>query len=73
MPVDEFAEFLSVPVTGDRSYHTVAGLVLKHFGVLPQVGDWFELDRWRIEVVDIDGRRIDKILATKIDSGVRQA
>ncbi len=73
MPVDEFAELLSVPVTGDRSYHTVAGLVLKHFGVLPQVGDWFELDRWRIEVVDIDGRRIDKILATKIDSGVRQA
>jgi len=70
MPVDEFAELLSVPVTGNRGYHTVAGLVLQHFGALPQIGDWFELDSWRIEIVDIDGRRIDKILATMIDSDI---
>ena len=70
MPVDEFAELLSVPVTGNRGYHTVAGLVLQHFGALPQIGDWFELDSWRIEIVDIDGRRIDKVLATRIDSDI---
>jgi len=73
MPVDEFAELLSVPVTGNRGYHTVAGLVLQHFGALPQIGDWFELDSWRIEIVDIDGRRIDKILATMIDSDILRA
>jgi putative hemolysin len=48
-----------------RGYHTVAGLVLQNFGSVPQVGDSFELDGWRFEIVDLDGRRIDKILATR--------
>ncbi|WP_407178310.1 hemolysin family protein [Bradyrhizobium sp. STM 3562] len=66
MPVDEFAELLSVPVPPHRGYHTVAGLVLQQSGTLPDVGYSFDLEGWRIEVVDLDGRRIDKILATKI-------
>jgi magnesium and cobalt exporter, CNNM family len=65
MPVDEFGDLLSVVVPPHRGYHTVAGLVLQHFGTLPEVGDTFELDGWRIEVVDLDGRRIDKILAQR--------
>jgi CBS domain containing-hemolysin-like protein len=40
-------------------------LVLQHFGTLPEVSDTFDLDGWRIEVVDLDGRRIDKILAQR--------
>jgi len=35
--------------------------------VLPNVGDAFDLGGWHIEVVDLDGRRIDKILATRRD------
>ncbi len=46
-------------------YNTVAGLVLQHFNVLPNVGDAFDLGDWHIEVIDLDGRRIDKILATR--------
>ncbi len=61
MPVDEFGDLLSVTVPPHRGYHTVAGLVLQHFGTLPEVGNVFDLEGWRIEVVDLDGRRIDKI------------
>ena len=67
MPVDEFGELLSIPLPRRRSYHTVAGLVLQHFGALPDVGDAFEFEGWRFEVVDLDGRRIDKVLASRSD------
>ncbi len=72
MPVDEFAELLSVPVPPHRGYHTVAGLVLQQSGTLPEVAYSFDLEGWRIEVVDLDGRRIDKILATKIKATPRE-
>jgi putative hemolysin len=66
MPLDEFADLLSVEVPAHPGYHTVAGLVLQHFGSVPQTGDSFDLSGWRFEIVDLDGRRIDKILATKL-------
>jgi putative hemolysin len=65
MPLEACADLLSIAVPPHRGYHTVAGLVLQHFGVLPEVGNAFDLEGWHIEVVDLDGRRIDKILATK--------
>jgi len=65
MPLDEFGDLLSTTIPPHRGYHTVAGLALQHFGALPEVGDAFDLDGWRIEIVDLDGRRIDKILATR--------
>ncbi|MBI5265164.1 MAG: HlyC/CorC family transporter [Bradyrhizobium sp.] len=66
MPVDEFGDLLSIPLPPHRHYHTVAGLVLQHFGELPNVGDAFDFEGWHIEVVDLDGRRIDKILARRV-------
>ena len=66
MPVDEFGELLSIALPPHQGYHTVAGLVLQHFNVLPKVGDAFDLAGWRIEVVDLDGRRIDKMLASRM-------
>jgi putative hemolysin len=68
MPVDEFGELLSIPLPPRRGYHTVAGLVLQHFGALPEVGDGFDFEGWHFEVVDLDGRRIDKILASRRDA-----
>jgi putative hemolysin len=67
MPVDEFAALLSIPLSPNHRYNTVAGLVLQHFNVLPNVSDAFDLGDWHIEVVDLDGRRIDKILASRRD------
>ena len=66
MAVDEFAEFTGIPLPEDRSYHTVAGFILDGFGKLPAVGDSFDIYGWRFEVVDLDGRRVDKVLATKL-------
>jgi putative hemolysin len=65
MPVDEFGDLLPVPIPPHRDYHTVAGLILQHFGALPEIGDRFDYQGWRIEILDLDGRRIDKIMATK--------
>lgn len=65
MPVDEFADKLGVPLDEDHDYSTVAGLVLDLAGLLPQVGDSVSWGGWRIEVVDLDGRRIDKLLVQR--------
>ena len=65
MPVGQFQDLTGVPMPEDRSYHTVAGFVLDAFGYLPSVGNSVDSHGWRFEVVDLDGRRIDKILVTK--------
>jgi putative hemolysin len=66
MPADEFAELCGLPIPEKRGYNTVAGFVLDQLGYLPAVGEKFEALGWRFEVVDLDGRRIDKVLATRI-------
>jgi putative hemolysin len=73
MPADEMAARLSIALTPDRSYHTAAGFVLSRLGHLPEVGESFGSHGWRFEVVDLDGRRIDKILASRIPAGRRRA
>lgn len=65
MGVDEFADHLGVSLKPGRSFDTVAGLVLDELGRLPQTGEAFEWKSWRIEVVDLDGRRIDKLLVSR--------
>jgi magnesium and cobalt exporter, CNNM family len=47
----------------EGGFHTIAGFVLQQLGRLPKVGEHFDYEGWRFEVVDLDGRRIDKILA----------
>ena len=73
MPVDEMAERLGLPISPERTYHTAAGFVLSQFGRLPELGESFDAFGWRFEVVDLDGRRIDKILATRIAGPLRRA
>jgi len=65
MPVDEFAEKIAMPLDPDADYETVAGLVLDVLHRLPDVGESFEHNSWRFEVVDLDGRRIDKIIVSR--------
>ncbi len=73
MPADEMADRLRISIPGKRAYHTVAGFVLSCIGDLPNVGQTFINQGWRFEVVDLDGRRIDKILATRTSPARRQA
>ncbi|MEN3378048.1 MAG: magnesium and cobalt exporter, family [Hyphomicrobiales bacterium] len=66
MPADNLAERLGIPLDPDRSFHTAAGLVLAKFGHIPEIGECDEIHGWRFEVVDLDGRRIDKLLVSRI-------
>jgi putative hemolysin len=66
MPVDEMAELLGVPLPESRSYHTVGGLVISEIQHLPETGEHVDALGWRFEVVDLDGRRIDKVLAVSL-------
>ncbi|MFB8342159.1 hemolysin family protein [Brucella cytisi] len=64
MPIDEFSEFLRFPIDDDAEYNTVAGLALEELKHLPDVGETFVKNGWVFEIVDLDGRRIDKLLLT---------
>jgi putative hemolysin len=64
MPADEMAELLAVTLPEDRDFETVAGFVLSELRHLPETGEAFSASGWRFEVVDLDGRKIDKVLAS---------
>jgi putative hemolysin len=64
MPADALAARLEIALPEDRDYATVAGFalaILKHF---PAEGESFVEQGWRFEVIDLDGRRIDKLLVS---------
>lgn len=65
MPVDEMADRIGIVLPERRVFHTVAGLVLASAQRLPKVGECIEALGWPFEVLDLDGRRIDKVLATR--------
>jgi putative hemolysin len=58
---------LGIPLPLSRSYQTFAGFLLQEFGTIPNVGEKIVVQGWRFEIVDLDGRRIDKVLATRED------
>lgn len=64
LPIQELCEVLGFAFSPpeDADYHTLAGMCIQHFGRIPQTGEYFHLKGWRIEIVDLDGARIDKLL-----------
>ncbi|MET4043383.1 putative hemolysin [Bradyrhizobium sp. RT6a] len=68
MPAIEFADLLKIPLPASRRYQTMAGFLLHQFGRIPDVGDHLEAYGWDFEIMDLDGRRIDKVLATALPS-----
>ena len=65
LPLEELRELIDggrLPDEDDHDFHTAAGMVIAHFGRIPHVSEYFEWGLWRIEVVDLDGPRIDKLL-----------
>ncbi|MBX9932179.1 MAG: hemolysin family protein [Methylobacterium sp.] len=66
MPVDEMADQLGIKLESSRDYETAAGLVIDRLQRLPETGEVCEISGWRFEVVDLDGRRVDKILVSRI-------
>jgi len=69
IPVPELKDRLEMKALPDEDrgrYNTLAGMVMLLLGRLPQTTDSVEWDGWRFEVVDMDGKRIDKILASQV-------
>jgi putative hemolysin len=67
MQADEMADLLDIDLPENRDYETLAGYVLSHLHHLPTTGERIEVEGWRFEVVDLDGRRIDKVLVSKVE------
>lgn len=65
LSADNMAEKLGFDLPDDRDYATVAGFALSVFKRLPITGELFEKDGWNFEVIDMDGRKIDKLLAQR--------
>jgi putative hemolysin len=73
MQADEMADHLNIDLPENRDYETVAGYVLSHMHHLPATGETVDAQGWRFEVVDLDGRRIDKVIASRLAGAHRQA
>lgn len=66
---EELRELLSLntlPGEEEHDFHTAAGLVIARFGRIPHAGEHFDWQGWRLEVVDLDGARIDKLLIARL-------
>ncbi|MDR2212180.1 MAG: hemolysin family protein [Pseudomonadales bacterium] len=73
LPLPELAECLGVsrfPEQDSAYYHTLSGLILLLLDRLPATGDKLDWNGWRFEVIDMDGRRIDKVLASRQPPGI---
>ena len=74
IPVPELKDRLGLkelPEEDRGRYNTLAGMVMLLLGRLPETADSVEWQGWRFEVVDLDGKRVDKVLVTALspDSG----
>jgi putative hemolysin len=70
--IDDLKELLGVPRLPDEdsgSYQTLGGLVMLQVGRVPVTGDTFVSAGYRFEVVDMDGKRVDKVLVTPVPLG----
>jgi putative hemolysin len=68
LPIDQLKDAVGIrrlPDEDEASYQTVAGLVMDQLRRIPKAADWFQIDDYRFEVVDMDGRRIDKVMVSR--------
>jgi len=68
IPIPELKDRLNlkaVPEEGRARFHTLSGMLMWLLENLPNTGDVVEWEDWRFEVVDLDGKRVDKVLATR--------
>jgi putative hemolysin len=70
IPVPELKDRLAldtVPEEARGRYHTLSGMLMLLTGRLPKEGDTVNWEGWRLEIVDMDGKTIDKVLASRIE------
>jgi putative hemolysin len=62
---DLLSDRVGIAMPADRDYSTVAGFALSVLKHLPEIGEKFRHDGWNFEIVDMDGRKIDKLIASR--------
>jgi putative hemolysin len=62
---DLLGDRIGVSMPGERDYSTVAGFALSVLKKIPETGEIFKFDGYKFEVVDMDGRKIDKLLVSR--------
>ena len=67
LPADALADRLEIALPDDRDFATAAGYALSVLKKLPHEGEHFRDQGWRFEVVDMDGRKIDKLLVSRVE------
>jgi putative hemolysin len=75
IPIPEMKDRLelkNVPEEDKGRYHTISGMIMLLLGRVPGTGNHVDWEGWRFEVVDMDGKRIDKVLASPILNGDEQ-
>ncbi|MBA3724427.1 MAG: HlyC/CorC family transporter [Candidatus Levybacteria bacterium] len=68
LSIDEFKEYFHIKKLPDERsgvFHTIGGFVMHHLGRIPVSSDTFEREDFILEVVDMDGNRVDKVLIKK--------
>ena len=71
IPVPEFKDRLEIkelPEEERGRYNTLAGMIMLLLGRLPRTADTVLWESWRFEVVDLDGKRVDKVLVTRTET-----
>ncbi len=67
MPLEEFWDRFALPPMPHEEFHTLAGLVVNKLGHIPRIAEGFE--RWDLhfEVVNMDGKHVDRVLVKRLD------
>jgi len=76
MTIDTLRELLGggeLPGEAEHDYHTAAGMLIAQFGRIPNVGESFIWNGWKMEVVDLDGPRVDKLLLQRLEPAAPDA
>jgi len=79
LPIETLREVLgggTLPGEDEHIFHTAAGMTIARFSRIPNVAEHFEWNGWRIEIVDLDGPRVDKLLLQRLpdaDAGAHDA
>jgi putative hemolysin len=72
IPLDEFRDLFDLSAVPEGDFQTLAGLVVAHLGHIPRVGEGFDSSGLHLEVVEMDGNRVDRIRVEPLTHRGRQ-
>ena len=70
---DEVADRIGAPVPDDRAYETLGGYVMQQVGRIPRAGDELSMPGWRLRVMSMDGRRVNRVRFTPMSEATTDA